>query len=79
MGSTGIESINNVILLNNSELTALLTLDHMGDETEMPFSKDKMELFDLLRPALENRDKCEEVVKKWLKFKDFSPLSQGCG
>jgi len=31
---TGIESINNVILLNNSELTALLTVEHM-DETEM--------------------------------------------
>jgi len=70
---TGIESINNVILLNNSELTALLTLEHMDDETEMPLSKNKMELFDLLRPALENREKCEELVTKWLKFKEFFP------
>ena len=70
---TGIESINNVILLNNSKLTALLTLDHMDDETDMPVSKNKMKLFDLLRPALENHDNYEELVMKWLKFKDFFP------
>ena len=70
---TGIESINNVILLNNSELIALLTLEHMDDETEMPLSKNKMELFDLLCPALENREKCEELVTKWLKFKECFP------
>ena len=46
----GVEAINNVVLLDNAELTAMLTLEIFTAETELPAAKTKDEFFALLRP-----------------------------
>ena len=62
---TGVETINNVVLLDNAELTALLmTLEIFSAETELPEAKTKDELFALHRPQLEDPEKLNLLIKK---------------
>ena len=66
---TGVETINNVVLLDNAELTALLTLEIFSAETELPEAKSKDELFALFRPQLEDPEKLNLLIQKWELFK----------
>ena len=61
---TGVETINNVVLLDNAELTALLTLEIFSAETELPEAKSKDELFALFRPQLEDPEKLNLLIQK---------------
>ena len=66
---TGVETTNNVVLLDNAELTALLTLEIFSAETELPKAKSKDELFALFCPQLEDLEKLNLLIQKWELFK----------
>ena len=70
---TGIENVNHICLLTDAELTAVCTLTDFDDSTVLPEALPKVEFYQLLQKALEDRVKCAAFVKRWEHFKEFFP------
>ena len=70
---TGTENVNHICLLTDAELTAVCTLSQFDDSTVIPEPLPQLELYQLLREALEDRAKCTAFVERWEQFKHFFP------
>ena len=68
---TGAETINNVCMFTDSELTALLSMEAFDEESALPEPLSKTEIYNQLRATMESKDSCDAFVKKFALFQPF--------